>query len=187
MHGLQKMRPIATNVTCTVVCVSMKTFSHLGRAGFCWTGPGRIFGKTPKNGLHASGYNSAESEPIWMIFATFWASFLRYFELRVRYRRKKVHVRYLISWWALVTLYVVQESYVPFLILDLVFSDHVVFYGDFRICFCTGYWFKKWPGPEHIKVNDGRAWRQHTRRRWKYGLLNCCISRIYLHRCTPHR
>jgi len=25
-----------------------------------------------------------------------------YFEERVRYRRKKVHVRYLISWWVLV-------------------------------------------------------------------------------------
>ena len=27
----------------------------------------------PKNGLHAFGYNSAESEPIWMKFSTLWA------------------------------------------------------------------------------------------------------------------
>jgi len=28
----------------------------------------------PKNGLHADGYNSAESEPIWMKFGTLWAN-----------------------------------------------------------------------------------------------------------------
>ena len=27
----------------------------------------------PKNGLHAAGYNSAESEPIWMKFGELWA------------------------------------------------------------------------------------------------------------------
>jgi len=31
-----------------------------------------------------------------------WVLFFWYFEVRVRYRRKKVHVRYLISWWVLV-------------------------------------------------------------------------------------
>jgi len=32
-----------------------------------------IYPMSPKNGLHAAGYNSAESEPIWMKFGKLWA------------------------------------------------------------------------------------------------------------------
>jgi len=32
-----------------------------------------------------------------------------YFEVRVRYRRKKVHVRYLISWWSYCIISQVSE------------------------------------------------------------------------------